>query len=195
VGGGGAEFLHAGAAQEVAGELADGAAGEEIEGFEGRDEEIEEFDGGAEGGGEGAEGHRDFVASQGVAATGRFPAFWRVENTGFHVGKYEQDLKRNQVFSLILKELWKLGFCGGARGCGKSWMAGRREEMTGEKGAEGRTETPGTTGTPRTTETTGTARTTGQQGQQGLQGEQRHQAQQRQGQQGRKGLQHAYPDF
>jgi hypothetical protein len=84
--------------------LAYGAAGEEVEGFEGGDEELEEFDGGAEGGGEGAEGRREFTAGRGGAAEGRFFVFRRVEDAGFHAGKYEQDLKINQVFSLILKD-------------------------------------------------------------------------------------------
>jgi hypothetical protein len=81
---GGAELLHAGAAEEIAGELAYGSAGEEVEGFKGREEEFEEFDGGSEGCGEGVEGRRDFVTSRGGAAAGRFPAFWRVEDAGFH---------------------------------------------------------------------------------------------------------------
>jgi len=90
---GGAQLLHAGTAEEVSGELAYGAAGEEVEGFEGGDEEVEEFDGGAEGCGEGAEGRRDFAADGGVAATGGFPALRRVENARFHAGKYLQDIK------------------------------------------------------------------------------------------------------
>jgi hypothetical protein len=90
-GGGGAELLHAGAAEEVAGELAYGAAGEEVEGFEGGDEEVEEFDGSAEGGGEGVEGRRGFGAGRGRAAAGRFPALRRIENAGFHERKYVQN--------------------------------------------------------------------------------------------------------
>ena len=138
---GGAEFLHAGAAEEVAGELADGLAGEEVEGFKGGDEKLKEFNGGAEGGGQRAEGRRDFAASLSVAAARGFPAFWRVENTGFHGGKYEQDFKKNQVFSLILKNAEdREGRLLGGNGRGKGRMRGRKgiQECYGPQGQQGR---------------------------------------------------------
>jgi hypothetical protein len=96
--------------------LAYGAAGEEVEGFEGGDEEVEEFDGGAKGCGEGAEGRRDFATGRDVAAAGRFPALRRIENAGFHVGKYAKYFNENQVFSLILKYGSGFGLRRGAEG-------------------------------------------------------------------------------
>jgi hypothetical protein len=107
--------------------LAYGAAGEEVEGFEGGDEEVEEFYGGAKGCGKGVVGCRDFAAVWGGAAAGRFLAFWRVENAGFHAGKHEQKFKLNQVFSVILKYGESGGFFAIGWPIGGSGKNGREE--------------------------------------------------------------------